>query len=35
MAPKKSAVYFFALECKEQRGLKGNMREVIEAIYPE
>lgn len=32
---KKNGLYYFALECREQRGLVGNINEVIGIVYQE
>ena len=32
---KRNGIYYFALECREQRGLVGNINEVIGIVYQE
>lgn len=38
MPPKKnqrSALYYFAMECKDRRKLTGGMKDIIEEVYTE
>lgn len=32
---KKNGLYYFAIECRDQRGLVGNMNELIGIVYQE